>query len=129
VTLTVVDNDGKSSSTSQTVTVVKPTTPTIQTSGLVAIAKSPVDLVIIDPDYFVISKEYSEIPGAVYKEEDLNGDGSPDVYVFIPERKIGHYLITVIPKPDADPTATYTLEVSSDGLSTCRKRSNKRHPH
>jgi len=117
VTLTVVDNDGKSSSTSQTVTVVKPTTPTIQTSGLVAIAKSPVDLVIIDPDYLVISKEYSEIPGAVYKKEDLNGDGSPDVYVFIPERKIGHYLITVIPKPDADPTATYTLEVSSDGIA------------
>jgi PKD repeat protein len=117
VTLTVVDNDGKSSITSQTVTVVKPTTPTIQTSGLVVIAKSPVDLVIIDPDYFVISKEYSEIPDAVYMEEDLNGDGSLDVYVIIPERKIGQYSITVIPKPDADPSDTYTLEVSSDNIA------------
>jgi len=94
-----------------------PLTPPIKTSGLSVLATCPVDLIIIDPDYLVISKEYSEIPEAVYIEEDFNGDGSPDDYVFIPERKTGEYLITVIPEPDADPTATYTLEVSSEGIT------------
>jgi len=94
-----------------------PLTPPIETSGLSILAKSPVDLVVIDPDYLVISKEYSEIPGAVYIEEDFNGDGSTDDYVFIPERKTGEYLITVIPEPDAEPTDAYTLEVSSEGLT------------
>jgi len=94
-----------------------PLTPPIKTRGLSILATCPVDLVVIDPDYLVISKEYSEIPEAVYIEEDLNGDGSPDDYIFIPERKTGEYLITVIPEPDADPTATYTLEVSSEGLT------------
>lgn len=113
VTLTVIDNDGKSSSTSQTVTVVKPLTAPIETSGLVIKAMSPVDLVVIDPDYLVISKEFNEIPNAVYMEKDLDGDGSLDDYIFIPEPKIGQYIITVIPEPGADPTATYTLEVST----------------
>lgn len=94
-----------------------PLKPPIKTSGLSLLATCPVDLVVIDPDYVVISKEYSEIPGAVYIEEDFNGDGSPDDYVFIPERKTGEYLITVIPELGADPTATYTLEVSSEGVT------------
>jgi PKD repeat protein len=113
VTLTVVDNDGESSSTSETVTVVKPLTAPIETSGLVIKAMSPVDLVVIDPDYLVISKEFNEIPNAVYMEKDLDGDGSLDDYIFIPEPKRGQYIITVIPEPGADPTATYTLEVST----------------
>lgn len=91
-----------------------PLKPPIKTSGLSVKTTCPVDLVVIDPDGLVISKEYSEIPEALYIEEDFNDDGSPDDYVFIPERKIGEYLITVIPEPDADPTATYTLEVSTE---------------
>ncbi|MEM1564180.1 MAG: PKD domain-containing protein, partial [Candidatus Bathyarchaeia archaeon] len=117
VTLTVVDNDGKSSTISRTVTVVRPTTPTIETSGLVVIAKSPVDLIIYDPDFYVISREYNEIPGAMYLEEDLNGDGSLDAYIIIPEPKIGQYLITVTPKSDANPSDTYTLEVSYGNIA------------
>lgn len=53
--------------------------------GISIKATCPFNLVVIDPDYLVISKEYSEIPEAVYIEEDFNGDGSPDDYVFIPE--------------------------------------------
>jgi len=82
--------------------------------GISIKATCPVDLVVIDPEYLVVSKEYSEVPDALYVEEDFNGDGSPDDYVFIPERKIGEYLITVIPEPGADPAATYSLEVSSE---------------
>jgi len=82
--------------------------------GISIKATCPVDLVVIDPEYLVVSKEYSEVPDALYIEEDFNGDGSPDDYVFIPERKIGEYLITVIPEPGADPAATYSLEVSSE---------------
>jgi PKD repeat protein len=113
VTLTVIDNDGKTGSISQTVTVVKPLDVPVETSGLVIKAMSPVDLVVIDPDYLVISKEFSEIPDAVYMEIDLNGDGSLDDYIFIPEPKMGQYIITVIPEPGADPTATYTVAVAT----------------
>jgi len=114
VTLTVIDNDGKTGSISQTVTVVKPLDVQVETSGLVIKAMSPVDLVVIDPDYLVISKEFSEIPDAVYMEIDLNGDGSLDDYVFIPKPKIGQYIITVIPEQGVDPTATYTLVVATN---------------
>ena len=117
VELTVFDNDGKSSSTSETVTVVKPVTPPVTASGLNIKAMSPVDLIVIDPDYLVISKDFSEIPNAVYMEIDLNGDGSLDDYIFIPEPKTGQYLITVVPQFGADPAATYTLEVSTENAN------------
>jgi len=91
-----------------------PLTPPIKTSGLSVLATCPVDLVIVDPEYRAICKEFSEIPGAVYEEEDLNGDGSPDDHVFIPDPLSGEYSIAVIPEPGTDPTATYTLEVSAE---------------
>jgi len=90
-----------------------PLKPPIQTSGLSGTTTCPVDLVVIDPDGLIITKEFSQILEAVYLEEDFNGDGSLDDYVYIPEQKIGEYLITVVPEPDADPAATYTLEVST----------------
>jgi len=82
--------------------------------GITVKATCPVDLVVLDPDWLVTSKEFSEVPDTVYIEEDFNEDGFPDDYIFIPEQKIGEYLITVIPEPGADPTATYTLEVSTE---------------
>ena len=75
-------------------------------------AYSPVDIVVTDPDGLTISKQLNEIPGATYTEVDINGDGDPDDKIIIPYRKIGNYLISVIPEPDALPTDTYTLEVS-----------------
>jgi len=41
----------------------------------------------------------------------LDGDGDLDDQIRIPDRKIGEYIIEVIPEPDALPTDTYTLEV------------------
>jgi len=85
--------------------------------GLTYTAKSPVDTIITDPDGLRICKQFNEIPGATYLEIDLDGDGDLDVQIRIPDRKIGNYLLTVIPKPDALPTDKYTLEVSLFGES------------
>ena len=75
-------------------------------------AYSPVDIVVTDPDNLTISKQANEISGATYTEVDINGDGDLDDKIIIPYRKIGNYLISVVPEPDALPTDTYTLEVS-----------------
>jgi len=81
--------------------------------GLIVKAKSPVDLIITDPDGLKVSKDSNEIPGSAYIVIDTDGDGSREDFIVIPERKIGDYLITVMPKPDAGPTDTYTLEASA----------------
>ena len=83
--------------------------------GLTYTAKSPVDIIVTDPDGLAISKQSNEIPGATYVEIDLDGDGDLDDQIRIPDRKIGEYIITVIPEPDALPTDTYTMEVSLFG--------------
>jgi len=85
--------------------------------GLTYAAKSPVDLVITDPNGLRISRQFNEIPGATYSETDLDADGDLDDQIRIPDRKVGEYIITVVPEPDALPTDTYTLEVSLFGES------------
>ena len=77
-------------------------------------AHSPVDIIVTDPDGLTISKQSNEIPGATYTEIDIDGDGELDDKVSIPDRKIGDYLITVVPEPGASPEDTYTLEVSAN---------------
>jgi hypothetical protein len=79
---------------------------------------SPVDLIVTDPEGVVFTKNSSEALGMSYVELDIDGDGSLDDIVAILEPKIGDYLITVIPEPDAVPTDTYTLEVWIDGVTT-----------
>ena len=81
-------------------------------------ATCPIDLVTTDPEGLIVSRESCEIGGATYTEADINGDGDPDDQIIILERKIGNYTITVIPEPDAEPTDTYTLEVSTEGTTT-----------
>jgi PKD repeat protein len=76
---------------------------------------SPVDLIITDPDGFILSKQGSEILGATYEETDIDEDGELDDLFAIPERKTGDYLIQVIPEPDALPTDIYNLEVAANG--------------
>lgn len=83
--------------------------------GLTVTAKCPVDLLLTDPDGLRICKEFTEIPGASYLEVDI--DGEPGIQIRIPDRKIGDYLIEVIPKPGALPTDTFTLEISLFGES------------
>ena len=79
------------------------------------VLKCPVDMEVMDPDGLMISKQTNEIPGAVYKETDINNDGSPDDIVLIPFIKSGDYKAKVVPEPDVQitDTDTYTLEVSS----------------
>jgi PKD repeat protein len=74
----------------------------------------PVDLSITDPEGFTINKQNNEIFGATYTELGLGSDGTPDAKIVIPERKIGNYRINVIPKQNAVPTSTFTLQLLSD---------------
>jgi PKD repeat protein len=78
-------------------------------------ATCPVDLIVTDPDGLIIDKRSSQIPGATYTEVDLNGDGDLDVQIIIPDPKMGDYQVRVVPKPQAKPTDTYTLEVTTSG--------------
>lgn len=84
--------------------------------GLTITGYSPVDMVVTDPDGLTISKQLNEIPNATYTEADIDGDGDVDGQIRIPDKKIGDYVIAVIPEPDALPTDTYTLEVSLFGM-------------
>jgi hypothetical protein len=77
------------------------------------IAKSPVDLIVTDPEGLTITKNVSEVPGMFYNEFDLDGDGHLDDVVTILHRKLGNYSIWVVPEPEAIPTDTFTLVVST----------------
>ncbi len=83
-----------------------------ESSTLSIKAFCPVNLSVTDPDSRTINPETNEILGASYTETDINGDGDPDDIISISDRKIGDYLITVTPELDAEPTDTYTLEVT-----------------
>jgi hypothetical protein len=91
----------------------------IDYSTLVSVARiwikttCPVDILVTDPDGLSIGKDINEIPGASYKELHLNDDGSLDDLIGIPTNKLGEYQISVIPEPNAAPTDTFTLEVST----------------
>jgi len=80
---------------------------------LTVTAYSPVDLIITDPDGLVVSKALNEILGASYMEFDVDGDGDLDDIVAILHRKLGNYSIEVTPEPEATPTDTFSLEVST----------------
>ena len=91
------------------------------TEGIAIMATCPVDLEVADPDGLIISydKQLNEIPGATYIVYDFSEDDVLDRLIIIPERKTGKYLITVSSEPDALPTDTYTLNVSTeDGVTT-----------
>ena len=73
---------------------------------------SPIDLNVTNSEGSYINKNNSNIPGATYVEEDLDGDGDLDDRIFIPNAIDGLYTITVIPEPAADPTDTFSLKVT-----------------
>ncbi len=77
----------------------------------------PVDITVTDPEGFNIGKESNNILGATYTETDTEGDDILYDLITLPERKIGNYLISVIPEPDASPTDTYTLEETMGGTT------------
>jgi len=74
---------------------------------------SPVDLVITDPDGLIITKQLNEVPGATYLEYDPNEDGNLNDMVYIPSKKIGNYLVEVVPEPNALLTDSYSLEMTT----------------
>lgn len=71
----------------------------------------PADLVLTDPDGAVVSRSLCTLLGAVYFEDDVNGDGSVDKLIILPSWKSGEYRIAVVPEPDAAHDATYRLVV------------------
>ena len=84
--------------------------------GLTCDAFSPVDITIIDPDGYLISKNLIEIEETVtYLEDDLDGDGDLDDQICIMDRKVGNYIISVVPESNALPTDTYSLEAVIEG--------------
>jgi len=85
---------------------------------------SPVDLIVVDPDGLTINKELLGIPGGLYIEGDIDGDGELNDIVVLEDRKVGDYLISVIPEPDASPTDTYTLKVSAGGTTIVLAQNN-----
>ncbi|KAF5412055.1 MAG: hypothetical protein C5S38_08785 [Candidatus Methanophagaceae archaeon] len=86
------------------------------TSSITITAYSPVDLIVTDPDNLTVSKQSNEIPGASYTEEDVNGD--PDDTIFIPYRKTGEYMISLVKEAEAAPDDKYTLVVSTETGNT-----------
>lgn len=82
--------------------------------GIIIISKCPVDLEIVDPDNLSANKRLIEIPGAIYGEDDIDDDGSPDDWIGIFERKTGQYRVKVVPESEVLPTETYNLTVTAD---------------
>lgn len=80
------------------------------------VTKSPVNLIVTDPEGFTITNELREVSNMIYLESDMDGDNELDNIVLILGRKIGDYFITVAPKPEATPTDTYTLEVLAENI-------------
>ena len=78
----------------------------------------PADLEVVDPDGLLINKQSIEIPGAIYGEDDVDGNNDMGEWIYIPTRKTGDYVITVIPEPNAESTDTYTLEVLAGDTTT-----------
>ncbi len=87
-------------------------------SNLQVIAHSPVDIVVTTADGFSVSKWADDVLGATYVETDLDGDGQVDAKIVIPYPGIGNYAIQAVPKSDALPSDTYSLEVVKNGIST-----------
>ena len=88
------------------------------------LGNSPVNLIVIDPDGQTVDITNSlltedgytqEVDGMYYMIRDVDGDGDLEDVVAVPERKLGNYLIQVVPEPDALPTDTYSLEVIANG--------------
>jgi uncharacterized protein YycO len=79
------------------------------------VAYCPVDLIVRDPAGRILSKDINEIPNAFYEESDFNDNN--DLYDFfaIALPSIGNYLISVVPKPNAAPTDTYSLKAIING--------------
>ena len=84
-------------------------------SDIQFIGKSPINLIITNPEGITITQEIGQVPGMYYRVYDIDEDGKLDDIVDIPEREVGDYQITVVPEPNALPDDTYSLEAVIEG--------------
>ena len=75
---------------------------------------SPVGLQIVAPDGAILSVDRRELWAASY-EEHVDEGGELKTVIDIPFPLPGEYHIEVVPKPGAQPTDIYTLEVTQNG--------------
>jgi len=81
-------------------------------------AHSPVDIRLVDPDGYIVSKTLIEIEmTATYFEGDFDGDGDLDDRIWLTDRKTGDYRVIVVPESGVSPSDNYTLEISADGVT------------
>ncbi len=76
--------------------------------------KSPITLKVTDPRGFTVSENVSEAPSMIYLKYDADEDGEPEDVVVVLNQTLGDYIIETIPKPDAMPSDTYSLELSTN---------------
>ena len=92
--------------------------------AMLTTSHSPVGLIVTDPDGFTITPtttvpsdlEYlRQIPGILYYSEMERGaDGNPIDHVYSYIAKTGDYIIQVLPASGTPPTATYTIDFSTE---------------
>jgi len=86
--------------------------------GISYVLNSPGTLQVKDPEGSMLDSEQSEIDGGYYRVFDIDNDGHDEELAIILWPKQGEYTISVIPKPDAEPNETYTLEEYKFGKKT-----------
>ncbi len=85
--------------------------------------KSPVDIILTDPDGLVVNQQANGLgSGAAYSEVKFAPDNSAASIdeglndydsIAVDERKDGDYLISVVPEAGASPTDVYTLYIAT----------------
>lgn len=89
----------------------------INSSVLSITLGSPADIVVMDPDGKIISKDTREIWGATYNEIDIEVGHKNDI-IDIPFPLSGTYQISVLPDTGAAPTDTFSVQVELNGVVT-----------
>ena len=78
---------------------------------------SPVTIQVTAPNGQAISNGFTSMPGANYTNvTDVSGHETATILIPFPQG--GQYAITVTPKPGAQPTETFTILQTQDGVTT-----------
>jgi len=80
-------------------------------------AKSPVELEVTAPSGRKMAPDFAAIPGASYMNVPED-DGHEGATVLVPFPEGGQYTVKAIPKPDAQPTDTFTITLTQNGVTT-----------
>ncbi|MFZ5979531.1 MAG: FG-GAP-like repeat-containing protein [Candidatus Zixiibacteriota bacterium] len=74
---------------------------------------------IINPENFIISRDYQTVAGAEYYQFDFNHDSEPDERAVDYNLQYGEYTITFRPLPGEDPTKVFCGGIRIDGTQQC----------